>query len=210
MKKEKVSCCAPASGKHYYVETLARHGAIMALPLRRMRVGVGLWCRSQSWQGLEDVLHSGGCRAIGLANFTAAHVDQILRVATVKPHFHQFEYHPLFVSVSGLCVSVEPNPDARNGLWQYYSCLSTVELYIEHVVKPFVDACSLVVPIDCNLQRNDSVADQCRAHGMQGMALSPLCGGRALGAEHVAFCCKELEKSPAQVTIRWLLQVLRH
>ena len=70
--------------------------------------------------------------------------------------------------------------------------------------------CRAVCEIDVNLQRNDSVADQCRAHGMQGMALSPLCGGRALGAEHVAFCCKELEKSPAQVTIRWLLQVLRH
>ncbi len=41
--------------------------------------------------------------------------------------------------------------------------------------------------------------EQCREHGIQAMASSILCGGRTLDSEAVKFCCKELEKTPAQV-----------
>jgi alcohol dehydrogenase (NADP+) len=35
-----------------------------------------------------------GTRFIGLSNFSPAQVDEVLKIATIKPYVHQFELHP--------------------------------------------------------------------------------------------------------------------
>jgi diketogulonate reductase-like aldo/keto reductase len=43
---------------------------------------------------LEDVVHSGKAKAIGLSSFLRPHVEAILKVATIKPVVNQIEFHP--------------------------------------------------------------------------------------------------------------------
>ncbi|KAF2422200.1 hypothetical protein EJ08DRAFT_682760 [Tothia fuscella] len=50
----------------------------------------------QTWKGMEKLVKptGGGTRYIGLANFSPSQVDDIMKIATIKPKVHQFELHP--------------------------------------------------------------------------------------------------------------------
>jgi diketogulonate reductase-like aldo/keto reductase len=50
--------------------------------------------RRESWQTLESLVQSGRCRAIGVSNFTVAHLQELLSYAKVVPAVNQVEFHP--------------------------------------------------------------------------------------------------------------------
>ncbi len=58
-------------------------------PMRR------LW--PETWSVFEDLQRQGRIRAIGVCNFTPAHLDQLLAVASIPPAVLQIEFHPMFV-----------------------------------------------------------------------------------------------------------------
>ncbi|XP_047492833.1 glyoxal reductase-like isoform X3 [Penaeus chinensis] len=55
------------------------------------------YLRGQSWKALESIHKSGKVRAIGVSNYTVAHLEDLLKTATVVPHVNQVEYHPHYL-----------------------------------------------------------------------------------------------------------------
>ena len=47
-----------------------------------------------TWRALERIYADGRARAIGVSNFTAAHLDRVIAEATVVPAVNQIELHP--------------------------------------------------------------------------------------------------------------------
>ncbi|KAI8477485.1 MAG: NADP-dependent oxidoreductase domain-containing protein [Monoraphidium minutum] len=50
--------------------------------------------RLETWRVLEDLHAEGKARAIGVSNFEATHLRQLLAAARVRPAANQFEVHP--------------------------------------------------------------------------------------------------------------------
>jgi 2,5-diketo-D-gluconate reductase A len=50
----------------------------------------------ETWRGMEEIYASGRVRAIGVSNFTAAHLDRVVPAASVVPAVNQVELHPWF------------------------------------------------------------------------------------------------------------------
>ncbi|MFK0110667.1 aldo/keto reductase family protein [Streptomyces sp. NPDC091217] len=50
--------------------------------------------RLEQWQGLVEALKSGKTRAIGVSNFNAAHIDELIEAGLPVPHANQIELHP--------------------------------------------------------------------------------------------------------------------
>eukprot|EP01114_Cavostelium_apophysatum_P020302 TRINITY_DN6767_c0_g1_i3.p1 TRINITY_DN6767_c0_g1~~TRINITY_DN6767_c0_g1_i3.p1 ORF type:complete len:245 (-),score=55.21 TRINITY_DN6767_c0_g1_i3:294-1028(-) len=50
--------------------------------------------RKESWRALETLYKEGKCKAIGVSNYTKAHLEELLEACTVIPHVNQVEYHP--------------------------------------------------------------------------------------------------------------------
>jgi diketogulonate reductase-like aldo/keto reductase len=50
----------------------------------------------ETWRSMEDVHDSGKAKNIGVANYSAPLLMDMLRYARVKPAVHQFECHPMF------------------------------------------------------------------------------------------------------------------
>jgi alcohol dehydrogenase (NADP+) len=49
----------------------------------------------QAWQGMERLVRPGqGTRYIGISNFSPEQVQDVLRIATIRPKTHQIECHP--------------------------------------------------------------------------------------------------------------------
>merc|ERR1711865_144858 len=53
---------------------------------------VGLSC-SSTWKVLEDNVHNGKLRSIGISNFEAVDIENILKAATIIPAVNQIEYN---------------------------------------------------------------------------------------------------------------------
>jgi len=49
--------------------------------------------RQQQWKALEYLFSAGKTRAIGTSHFCRRHMEDILKVATIKPAVNQVEYH---------------------------------------------------------------------------------------------------------------------
>ncbi len=49
---------------------------------------------AESWKALEDLYEQGRIKAIGVCNFTVAHLENLLSFAHVKPVVNQVEFHP--------------------------------------------------------------------------------------------------------------------
>lgn len=45
--------------------------------------------RKESWKGLEDLFKAGKLKAIGVSNYTARHLQEVLAHATVRPAVNQ-------------------------------------------------------------------------------------------------------------------------
>lgn len=50
--------------------------------------------RTESWRALERIVSSGKCRAIGVANYTVEHLEELKKNSTIKPVVNQVEFHP--------------------------------------------------------------------------------------------------------------------
>ena len=50
--------------------------------------------RLDSWRAMETLLDDGRCRAIGVSNFTEAHLDQLVQHAKIIPAVNQVELSP--------------------------------------------------------------------------------------------------------------------
>lgn len=50
--------------------------------------------RGESWRALERLLGDGRCRAVGVSNYTIAHIDQVLDEGNVVPSVNQVEFSP--------------------------------------------------------------------------------------------------------------------
>eukprot|EP01012_Entosiphon_sulcatum_P018483 TRINITY_DN23210_c0_g1_i1.p1 TRINITY_DN23210_c0_g1~~TRINITY_DN23210_c0_g1_i1.p1 ORF type:complete len:380 (-),score=79.38 TRINITY_DN23210_c0_g1_i1:220-1317(-) len=57
--------------------------------------------RKESWRALEDLYLSGRVRAIGVSNYTVAHLQGLLRHCRVAPQVNQVELH-VYLNQSGL------------------------------------------------------------------------------------------------------------
>eukprot|EP01061_Rhynchopus_euleeides_P010584 TRINITY_DN2006_c0_g8_i1.p1 TRINITY_DN2006_c0_g8~~TRINITY_DN2006_c0_g8_i1.p1 ORF type:complete len:369 (+),score=136.06 TRINITY_DN2006_c0_g8_i1:2-1108(+) len=88
--------------------------------------GSGYEARKASWLEMEKLQAEGLTKAIGVSNYTVAHLEEMKKYATVKPAVNQLELHPLY-----------PRSDIveycqKNGI--------VVTAYGHHVVFPKVQA----------------------------------------------------------------------
>lgn len=49
---------------------------------------------ADTWRGMESLYQEGKVRAIGVCNFKAHHLTELLKTAKVKPMLNQLEFHP--------------------------------------------------------------------------------------------------------------------
>lgn len=63
--------------------------------------------RLGSYRALEKLYHEGKIKHIGVSNFTARHLEDLLEHCTIVPHVHQFELHPRLVQqdILSLCAN---------------------------------------------------------------------------------------------------------
>lgn len=50
--------------------------------------------RMESWRALEELYGQGRAKAIGVSNYSVAHLEELLGYAKVKPAVNQIEFHP--------------------------------------------------------------------------------------------------------------------
>jgi len=48
----------------------------------------------ENWRAMEDLYKQGKVRAIGVSNFKAHHIEQLMKTATIAPMVDQIETHP--------------------------------------------------------------------------------------------------------------------
>jgi diketogulonate reductase-like aldo/keto reductase len=86
--------------------------------------------RSDTWAAMEQLLHTGKTKAIGVSNYTIKHLEELVTSATVKPHVLQSECHPL-LNQRELRLFCE-----RHGIFfQAYSSLGTGDLLHNTEIK---------------------------------------------------------------------------
>ncbi|WP_427108974.1 aldo/keto reductase [Lysinibacillus xylanilyticus] len=49
---------------------------------------------AESWRALEDLYEQGKIKAIGVCNFQVSHLQDLLKIARIKPVINQVELHP--------------------------------------------------------------------------------------------------------------------
>ncbi|QEE16979.1 aldo/keto reductase [Promethearchaeum syntrophicum] len=52
----------------------------------------GKW--KDTWHALEELYIKGKVRAIGVSNFYISHLEELLKIASIKPMVNQIEFHP--------------------------------------------------------------------------------------------------------------------
>ena len=50
--------------------------------------------RIETWKAMEEVLQQGTCRAIGVSNYSARHLEEVFEHGRVPPAVNQIELHP--------------------------------------------------------------------------------------------------------------------
>jgi 2,5-diketo-D-gluconate reductase A len=104
----------------------------------------------ETWKTLEEILHSGRARAIGVSNFQPHHLERLMRESTVTPAINQIEIHPYLTQ--------------------------------------------------------DDVRAFDKDHGIATEAWSPLAKGQVLDDPAIAGIARRLDRTPAQITLRWHIQ----
>ena len=102
--REEVQVCSKLPGRdHGYDDAVASvHGSLERLGLDYLDLhlihwpnpGVGKYV--EAWRALVDLQQDGMVRAIGVSNFTEAHLEQIIEATGVTPVVNQIELHPRF------------------------------------------------------------------------------------------------------------------
>jgi diketogulonate reductase-like aldo/keto reductase len=83
---------------HGYDRTLrACDASLAALGLEQLDLYLVHWPesrRKESWKAMQKLLRDGKCRAIGVSNYTVAHLEELLADTEVVPAVNQVEMHP--------------------------------------------------------------------------------------------------------------------
>lgn len=105
---------------------------------------------ADTWKAMEEIYDSGAAKAIGVSNFHAHHLDELLSFANTPPAVNQVEHHPL-------------------------------------------------------LQQPDLLS-ACASHDIKITAWAPLIRGRINEIGPIVAIAAEVGATPAQVTLRWMLE----
>lgn len=83
-----------------YDETIAQfNNSLQKLGLDYLDLYLIHWPASgfeENWRAMEDLYKAGKIRAIGVSNFKAHHIEQLMKTATIAPMVDQIETHPYF------------------------------------------------------------------------------------------------------------------
>jgi len=76
--------------------------------------------RKEAWRALEDLHVQGKCKAIGVSNYTIAHLEQMKSYWRTKPAVNQVECHPCLVqdALRNWCKSNDILVEAYSSLGQ--------------------------------------------------------------------------------------------
>ncbi|CAG5929336.1 unnamed protein product [Menidia menidia] len=93
--------------------------------------------RAQSWAGLEELHGQGKLRAIGVSNYTPAHMKELMQSCRVPPAVLQVEFHPQLcqAELRGVC-------EEYGVCFQAYSSLGKGELVTDPVVVEVAENCT--------------------------------------------------------------------
>lgn len=74
--------------------------------------------REETWRAMEAIFNSGKAKAIGVSNYTVAHLQEMDNYATIPPSVNQVEMHPFVYDESLLAACTERNivPEAYSPL----------------------------------------------------------------------------------------------
>lgn len=74
----------------------------------------------ETYRALETLYEEGKVRAIGVSNFLAHHIDDLLETAKVRPMVNQLEYHPRLTQPELIqkCLDLNIRPEAWSPLMQ--------------------------------------------------------------------------------------------
>ena len=50
--------------------------------------------RRETWRAMERIIAEGNCRAVGVSNYTTAHLEELLAASPLVPAVNQVEFHP--------------------------------------------------------------------------------------------------------------------
>lgn len=64
-------------------------------------------CVKDTWQIMEEFVHEGKVRSLGVSNFNKHHLDDLLSYAKIRPVINQIEVHPLMTQEENLAVNRE-------------------------------------------------------------------------------------------------------
>lgn len=79
---------------------------------------------AESWRAMEEAVQAGKIRAIGVSNFHAKHLDELLKTATIQPTVNQ-----IFLNPSDLQPEVTAYNEAHHILSEAYSPLGTGKIF---------------------------------------------------------------------------------
>ena len=86
--------------------------------------------RRETWRGLEDCVRNGLIKSIGISNYTALHLSELLEYALIQPSVMQSEYHPFLRQTELLNKCKE-----KQIFFQAYSSLGTSDKNLSTEVK---------------------------------------------------------------------------
>ncbi|XP_068443672.1 uncharacterized oxidoreductase YtbE-like [Clinocottus analis] len=92
--------------------------------------------RAQSWATLEELHAQGKLKAIGVSNYTPAHMRELMQNCKVPPAVLQVEFHPMFCQTELRKVCEE-----RGVCFQAYSSLGKGQLVTDPVVLEVAKNC---------------------------------------------------------------------
>ena len=105
---------------------------------------------ADTWRAMEELVGDGKVRAIGVSNFLAHHIEELLSFANIAPTVNQVEHHPY-------------------------------------------------------LQQPELLA-ACAQHDIKVTAWAPMLKGQVNEIDTIVSIARELGATPAQVTLRWMLE----
>ena len=64
-------------------------------------------CVKETWKVMEESVHQGKVRSIGVSNFNRHHLDDLLAYADIRPVINQIEVHPLMTQDENIAYNHE-------------------------------------------------------------------------------------------------------
>ena len=104
LSREEVQVCSKLPGRDhaYDAAIVSVHGSLERLGLEHLDLQLIHWPNPsvgqyvEAWRALVDLQKDGLVRAIGVSNFTEAHLERIIEATGVTPVVNQVELHPRF------------------------------------------------------------------------------------------------------------------